>query len=125
MNNLNLELVDIVLPLIAILFIGYISLMTLSYKQQKALRLQRDGLKVPGHMRRMLHLSATELRVDMIGRCVAFFVLIMAMQIIKAFKFSLAFRLALSLLIAAVLLLIIPWIFVKSYQWVCSSRKLN
>lgn len=122
MSNLHFEWVDIALPLVAILLIGYISLKTLPQKQQIALQYQRDGLKVPWHMRRMLHLSATELRVDMIGRCVAFFVLVMAMQIIKAFEFSLMVRLTLSLLLAALLLTIVPRMFVVIYQRIYNKQ---
>ena len=116
MSSLNLDIVDVVLPLVATLFIAYISLKTLDHKQQSALQYQRDGLRVPWHLRRMLYLTIKELRVDMIGRCVAFFLIILAMQIIKSYNYGTAIRLTISLVIAAVLFVVIPRIFVVVYR---------
>ena len=112
----HLQLVDVLLPLVATFFIGFISLKTLDHKQQTARQFQRDGLRVPWHLRRMLHLSRSQLRADMVGRCVAFFLIIMAIQIIKAYEFSLLMRLIAALLIATVLLLLIPRLFVAVHR---------
>lgn len=108
----ELELVDILLPLVATVFIGFISLQTLDHKQQTAQEYKRDGVRVPWHMRRMLHLSRSELKIDMVGRCAAFFLTIMAIQIIKGYQISLVVRIIVAMAIAAVLLLVIPRLFV-------------
>jgi len=116
MGLFNLEVIDILLPLVATVFIGFISLKTLDHKQSTALQYQRDGCRVPWHLRRMLRLSRQELRIDMIGRCCGFFLTIIAIQMVKAFDLSLVERLLISLGIALVLLSVIPRLFVLAYQ---------
>ena len=117
----HLQLIDVLLPLVATFFIGFISLKTLDHKQKTARQFQRDGLRVPWHLRRMLHLSPSQLRADMVGRCVAFFLIIMAIQIIKAYEISLLMRLIAALLIATVLLLLIPRLFVAVHRRLCTT----
>lgn len=116
MSAFNLEVIDILLPLLATVFIGFISLKTLDHKQATAVQQQRDGLRVPWHLQRMLRLTRAELRVDMIGRCTGFFLTIIAIQILKAFAHGLALRLLLSVLIALVLLTVVPRAFLLIYR---------
>jgi len=115
-TNLNLEIVDIVIPLIATVFIGFISLKTVDYKQRETRRLKSEGIKVPWHRRYMLNMSGQELRINLIGRCVAFFLLIMAIQLVKAFEPGLAVHLLVALVFALVFLIVIPRIFVAVYR---------
>ena len=108
MNTISLEIIDIAIPLLATVFIGFISLKTLDYKQQESLQLKSKGFKVPWYRRHMLDLTRQELRIHLAGRCVAFFLLIMTIQLVKVFNPGFTTHVLASIVIAAVLLITIP-----------------
>ena len=116
MNSSSLEIIDIVIPLVATIFIGFMSLKTLDYKQRESIRLESKGLRVPWHRRYLLEMTSREVRVYLAGRCVAFFLLIMTIQLTRSLNLSFTSHVLASLIIAAALLITIPKVFVAIYR---------
>lgn len=115
-STLDIELIDILLPLIATLVIAWLSLQTLDFKQQQVQKQHRDGLRVPWHKQRMLRLSRAELRVDTLARCAVFFVTIMGIRIIRHFSSDLIVQLIVAAIMALVLMMVVPPVVLALYR---------